>query len=688
MELLTHKSPKRKFFIESIFIVLVALVTVFACEVEEPVPTYTLTTSVTPSEGGKISVSPQESNYVEGSQVTLTPEPNENWVFKQWEGDATGSTNPFQLTMTANKNIVGVFVKRDYPLNIKIEGEGTVGEKIVPNPSGREYPHGTRVELNPIPKDGWVFESWGGDLTGNETPKIITVDKEKNVTVKFKRRDYPLNITITGEGTVEEKIISNPGGRSYPFQTVVELKPVPKSGWEFDGWEGDLTGIEAPKNITVDKVKNVTVKFKEILFKVNPQARILGREYWENIPYPADLYCSVFQKSTTLPSQEVQTVATSWGDFNNDGYMDIFNAGGSYDGYIRGSAAFLIWNKEKNIFEETNLFNDKSIKIIGGNAHTIIPKYFNNDDFVDLLLIDNGDEGQINVGKDEPVRIVLSDGKGGYDVVEILTSEYDSFFKIMNQRKMGGDIGDLNGDGIDDLFIACNSINYIFWGIPQFPFFRKEGRIFFASDFDNPIFNNEVGMSSCSTCADHTFGARIVDIDKDGKNDIIAFGEDRVNAYHQRIFFNKNNNGVFSNQDIIKLPLNHPTDKKAIQHLIVDDFNGDGKKDIFYFLNEMTGDKYEVRMYLQKENNNFEIDKTWSDYVSYWGATKMSYSDINNDGKKDISFKDSYGDTNEILSNNRIYNKKALLRNGDRFETKNFYNYDKFAKEIIDKFYK
>jgi uncharacterized repeat protein (TIGR02543 family) len=688
MKLLTQQTLKGIFYPKSIFTVLVALVTVFACEVEEPVPTYTLTTSVTPSEGGKISVSPQESNYVEGSQVTLTPEPNENWVFKQWEGDATGNTNPFQLTMTANKNIVGVFVKRDYPLNIKIEGEGTVGEKIVPNPSGREYPHGTRVELNPIPKDGWVFESWGGDLTGNETPKIITVDKEKNVTVKFKRRDYPLNITITGEGTVEEKIISNPGGRSYPFQTVVELKPVPKSGWEFDGWEGDLTGIEAPKNITVDKVKNVTVKFKEILFKVNPQARILGREYWENIPYPADLYCSVFQKSTTLPSQEVQTVATSWGDFNNDGYMDIFNAGGSYDGYIRGSAAFLIWNKEKNIFEETNLFNNKSIKIIGGNAQIIIPKYFNNDDYVDLLLIDPGDEGQINVGKDEPVRIVLSDGKGGYDVVEILTTEYDSFFKIMNQRKWGGDIGDLNGDGLDDLFIACNSINYIFWGIPQLPFFKKEGRIFFASDFDNPIFNNEVGMSSCSTCADHTFGARIVDIDKDGKNDIIAFGEDRVNAYHQRIFFNKNNNGVFSNQDIIKLPLNHPTDKKAIQHLIVDDFNGDGKKDIFYYLNEMTGDKYEVRMYLQKENNNFEIDKTWSDYVSYWGATKMIYSDINNDGKKDISFKDSYGDTNEILSNNRIYNKKALLRNGDRFETKNFYNYDKFAKEIIDKFYK
>ncbi len=171
---------------KSVFAVLLALISVFACEVEEPIPTYTLATSVTPSEGGKISISPQESNYVEGSQVTLTPEPNENWVFKQWEGDATGSTTPLQITMTSNKSITGVFVKRDYPLNIKIEGEGTVEEKIVPNPSGREYPHGTTVELTPKPKEGWEFESWSGDLTGNEIPKRITVDKQKNVTVKFK----------------------------------------------------------------------------------------------------------------------------------------------------------------------------------------------------------------------------------------------------------------------------------------------------------------------------------------------------------------------------------------------------------------------------------------------------------------------------------------------------------------------
>jgi uncharacterized repeat protein (TIGR02543 family) len=266
----SSESNSFNFHLKSTFyIVLFGLLIVTACEFEDPIPTYTLNTNISPSEGGKISISPQLPNYKAGEVVTLTPEPNEHWVFKQWDGDATGNTTPLQISMNSNKSITGVFVKREYPLNIKIEGQGTVEEKIIANPSGRDYPHGTRVELKPIPKEGWVFESWGGDLSGNETPQIIAVDKEKNVLVKFKRRDYPLNLTITGEGTVEEKIISSPGGRSYPFETVVELKPVPKLGWVFESWGGDLTGNEAPKNITVDKEKNVTVKFKRRDYPLN-----------------------------------------------------------------------------------------------------------------------------------------------------------------------------------------------------------------------------------------------------------------------------------------------------------------------------------------------------------------------------------------------------------------------------------
>jgi hypothetical protein len=153
-------------------------------------------------------------------------------------------------------------------LNISIEGEGTVEEKIVTNLSGREYPINTVVELTPLPEEGWIFDGWAGDLSGSEVPKRITLDGEKNVTVKFKRKDYPLNITIEGEGTVEERIKSDPNGRQYPFETVVELIPVPKEGWAFDGWRGDIVSRENPLIITVKKETNITVKFSQPIFKI------------------------------------------------------------------------------------------------------------------------------------------------------------------------------------------------------------------------------------------------------------------------------------------------------------------------------------------------------------------------------------------------------------------------------------
>ncbi|WP_170932529.1 BspA family leucine-rich repeat surface protein [Belliella buryatensis] len=153
-------------------------------------------------------------------------------------------------------------------LNLSIEGEGTVEEKIVTNPSGREYPINTVVELTPVPKEGWVFDGWAGDLSGNDVPNRITLDSEKNVTVKFKRKDYPLNITIEGEGTVEERIVTDPNGRQYPFETVVELIPVPKEGWAFDGWRGDVVSRENPLLLTVKKETNITLKFSQPIFKI------------------------------------------------------------------------------------------------------------------------------------------------------------------------------------------------------------------------------------------------------------------------------------------------------------------------------------------------------------------------------------------------------------------------------------
>jgi uncharacterized repeat protein (TIGR02543 family) len=44
---------------------------------------------------------------------------------------------------------------------------------------------------------------------------------------------------------------------------VVQLTVIADNGWEFSDWSGDLTGIENPKNITIDGNKSVTANFTQ-----------------------------------------------------------------------------------------------------------------------------------------------------------------------------------------------------------------------------------------------------------------------------------------------------------------------------------------------------------------------------------------------------------------------------------------
>jgi len=70
-------------------------------------PTYTLSTSVSPSGTG--SVSPPSGQYEEGSQATLTATPASGYTFDYWSGDASGSSATITITMDSNKSITAHF---------------------------------------------------------------------------------------------------------------------------------------------------------------------------------------------------------------------------------------------------------------------------------------------------------------------------------------------------------------------------------------------------------------------------------------------------------------------------------------------------------------------------------------------------------------------------------------------------
>jgi len=71
------------------------------------IPTYTLTAS---GVHGSVTKNPSQLTYLTGDVVALTAIPAVGYAFSSWSGDASGSANPLNVTMNANKVITANFI--------------------------------------------------------------------------------------------------------------------------------------------------------------------------------------------------------------------------------------------------------------------------------------------------------------------------------------------------------------------------------------------------------------------------------------------------------------------------------------------------------------------------------------------------------------------------------------------------
>ncbi len=71
--------------------------------------TYTL--DVERSGAGEVKISPEQENYLNGTEVTLEAVAAAEWQFIRWDGDLQGTDNPATITMKGNKQVTAVFWK-------------------------------------------------------------------------------------------------------------------------------------------------------------------------------------------------------------------------------------------------------------------------------------------------------------------------------------------------------------------------------------------------------------------------------------------------------------------------------------------------------------------------------------------------------------------------------------------------
>ena len=222
----------------------------------EPTPTYTVTVSAEPAEGGSASADP--TSGTEGTEISLTATPNEGYAFQEWQvvtGNVTVENDKFTLG-TENVELKAVFEPITYTVKFDPNGgDGQMDDAIVN--------YGDKLILPDCgftPPAGMEFDKWDKGAPGDE----IEVDGDMTVTAQWKEPEPPAAYTVKfdpngGGGQMDDASV-NVGDKL----TLPECGFTPPVGKVFDKWDKGAPGEE----IEVDGDMTVTAQWKTAVYTV------------------------------------------------------------------------------------------------------------------------------------------------------------------------------------------------------------------------------------------------------------------------------------------------------------------------------------------------------------------------------------------------------------------------------------
>lgn len=291
--------------------------------------THKLTTDASPMNGG--TVAPPSNSYEHGQQVAVTATPSGEYIFKEWKGSLTGTTNPANLLMDADKQVTGFFEKRQYPLTLTIEGNGTVKEEVIAIASQAQYPSGTTVKLTAKANPGSTFSEWKGDLSGRDSVLTTNITKPINLTAKF--LDQPMVPAVNSE-------------------LFRELN-----------WNDHAAGKNSIYDFNKDGIPDI-VSYKRVSEK-----SILPAIFEINDYSGANLFSFNLKNFKPAVRDSLHHIMVDYQDLNNDGYLDLGlsymgewwvgqnGAEGSKANYI-GNNIYLLLSKGKFDYDVVEILDE------------------------------------------------------------------------------------------------------------------------------------------------------------------------------------------------------------------------------------------------------------------------------------------------------------------------------------------
>ena len=471
------------------------------------------------------------------------------------------------------------------------------------------------MSFKATPNGDYVFSGWSGSLSGTENPKTATVTSDMAVTANFVLRDYPLTLSVEGEGTIEEKVISTK--TDYASGTVVELTAVPAAGWSFDHWDGDLASSDNPVQITITSAKSVKAVFAKNHYAYN--LKIVG-------PGAVDEYMietkANFEYGTTIqlmayPDVTNQALFKGWsGDVVGEEPVISF----CLDKDVNIVATFATEAEQHkhplpNLLLPTSVRKDifYDVRFPNINRCEYCALDYNQDGYVDFVTCFNSDE------PDKRLPIQFYTGQADGTFIKDVTNS-DRFEGLIAWRKSL--YGDFNSDGVPDICFVGHGWDAEPWPgeYPVLLLSAGNGR------YEETRFTNIIGYFHGSAAGDY---------DNDGDLDIFLL-DHSTNSY----FLLNDGRGNFSPSQNVH---NSTLINGSMYTTELFDLNHDGHLDLF-----VGGHEHEGPEWHQYTNQTYVF---WGDGFSFnhdnydrfprfdtgWGVTlDYIFVDLDADGYEEV----------------------------------------------------
>ncbi|MGN0236065.1 MAG: C10 family peptidase [Paludibacteraceae bacterium] len=235
-------------------------------EEDTPEPTYyTLTVS---KEGqGTVTVTPQQDKYEAGTTVTLTAEPKEGWLFKQWEDGTTNATRV--ITMTENKVVTATFAEipvyavTDLSVSVTTssatatwKSEAPLFEVVITDSKNVVQTSDTIAEKTYLFK-GKAGKKYTIAVRPMDSDRKTYLDEAASKEFTLERL-YSVFISAGVGGSVNDEV----NGDEYVYGTQLTIIATPKEGYLFKSWsDGDTA---ATREITVTDDITLEATFRRI----------------------------------------------------------------------------------------------------------------------------------------------------------------------------------------------------------------------------------------------------------------------------------------------------------------------------------------------------------------------------------------------------------------------------------------